>query len=926
MTAYKRKIYILLTTVILLCVCVAAFLLGDSAAFARANGAEPKFSVEYKTTGLVEGQYYEKSHVVTAENGNDDYGLVPATTWGSAVDLGDGYIIYKVQSSGDTLLKDVKLNMNAYFGYTGLSYYGGKTNIVVSVSGTPQLNTFREVLNFSDLANDTAKQAHVKTKVTGNPNNQGELGGQPIAVGTENLYGMNSVISDYEIDLSALNAVGKTQTLYVKLDFVHLSYQEIASAAETDSDALYTKNAIDAAATADYPGKFALTHTGTRLYSVAIDYTEAEDTDSKTYSDDVSFDFNEAKYQESGFDWNTIAYDMAGLTIVKNVPYTFNGVDGSDSLSTLGVSSAGGNGYITFKFVAPEGKTFQTLKLTALARLADYNKDVAGYTGEYGSLNYYVGRTTTDYTLGYQSAITGWVNPDINPNGVNPENTILLDKKVRDEGVFYLKIEIGSNNETWTNLAKITIDVGFESSALTNDFKVDFNSAEFTAEQRDFSAFADEVSGLKILGNVDYNKLGSVKTLAVAEKNTEGYIVFRFKAPDNQSFRSLNVSFIARLFDNDLAGTYEKLDVYVARDKQGEDYQLVHKSLIEGYKSDEDYPPYGNCNPVSVDCDRFIYGANEFFVKVVIGCTATDLTWTNLKEISFDVEYEQVNVTVNYGGETGETFLVEKGATIGEREWQIPSGFVRSDDKLYLSADCTEDSVLGADTPVLADTLVYVKGEWGFYSVNYVLFDGTNGEGNADRYVSKDGLTLNAPTKEGYLFVGWFTDAEMTSPIDNIAKGHKGNVTLYAKFILDEPIDMGLDYVPEEQSLTAVQIALIVLAGVIVLAGAGVGLFFFIRRRALLNPPKAPTPEQLAKRAEKNAARAEKDAEKKLAAEEKKKARQEKKAAAEEKKKEKAAEKEAKKQAEEAEKAKKEAEQSDAPVEEKKEEGKDENV
>lgn len=84
------------------------------------------------------------------------------------------------------------------------------------------------------------------------------------------------------------------------------------------------------------------------------------------------------------------------------------------------------------------------------------------------------------------------------------------------------------------------------------------------------------------------------------------------------------------------------------------------------------------------------------------------------------------------------------------------------------------------------------------YTITYNLDGGTNNSSNptvyyaiADR-VSITGwyagsIILEAPTKEGYTFAGWYTDENFTTKITEIQKGSKKNYNLYAKWIKDTP-------------------------------------------------------------------------------------------------------------------------------------------
>ena len=64
-------------------------------------------------------------------------------------------------------------------------------------------------------------------------------------------------------------------------------------------------------------------------------------------------------------------------------------------------------------------------------------------------------------------------------------------------------------------------------------------------------------------------------------------------------------------------------------------------------------------------------------------------------------------------------------------------------------------------------------------SIKYELNGGTNSKDNPDAY-GDAGLTLKAPYRKGYTFVGWYTDAKLTKKITQIPGSPKKDYTLYA--------------------------------------------------------------------------------------------------------------------------------------------------
>lgn len=68
------------------------------------------------------------------------------------------------------------------------------------------------------------------------------------------------------------------------------------------------------------------------------------------------------------------------------------------------------------------------------------------------------------------------------------------------------------------------------------------------------------------------------------------------------------------------------------------------------------------------------------------------------------------------------------------------------------------------------------------YAITYVLNGGTNSSENTPGYTGPWNVTLKDPSRAGYEFGGWYTDAKYKNKITKISKGSKGDYTLYAKW------------------------------------------------------------------------------------------------------------------------------------------------
>lgn len=68
------------------------------------------------------------------------------------------------------------------------------------------------------------------------------------------------------------------------------------------------------------------------------------------------------------------------------------------------------------------------------------------------------------------------------------------------------------------------------------------------------------------------------------------------------------------------------------------------------------------------------------------------------------------------------------------------------------------------------------------YTISYELYGGTNNRRNPESYDITSSVSLYSPTREGYTFKGWYTDAAFEHKVTSIAKGTTGKLSLYAKW------------------------------------------------------------------------------------------------------------------------------------------------
>lgn len=91
------------------------------------------------------------------------------------------------------------------------------------------------------------------------------------------------------------------------------------------------------------------------------------------------------------------------------------------------------------------------------------------------------------------------------------------------------------------------------------------------------------------------------------------------------------------------------------------------------------------------------------------------------------------------------------------------------------------------DVMPVEDTMLYAKWTPIEYAINYYLNGGENSKSNPLVYTVETSFTFAEPTKVGYSFVAWFTNATFTSqPISKIVAGTHGELNLYASFSINQ--------------------------------------------------------------------------------------------------------------------------------------------
>lgn len=154
--------------------------------------------------------------------------------------------------------------------------------------------------------------------------------------------------------------------------------------------------------------------------------------------------------------------------------------------------------------------------------------------------------------------------------------------------------------------------------------------------------------------------------------------------------------------------------------------------------------------------------------SVITADTVLYAKW--LYSITYNLDGGTNNIDNPNGYASGETVVLKNPTKEGYTfaGWFTESGFVNS--KQTIQGDENSNITLFAKwTPTE-------------YTITYMLDGGVNGDNPLVYTIESPEITLNNPTKQGYVFEGWFTDSSLQTPISKIPTGTIGDLTIYAKW------------------------------------------------------------------------------------------------------------------------------------------------
>lgn len=173
--------------------------------------------------------------------------------------------------------------------------------------------------------------------------------------------------------------------------------------------------------------------------------------------------------------------------------------------------------------------------------------------------------------------------------------------------------------------------------------------------------------------------------------------------------------------------------------------------------------------------DPLYYGQTE-----VINIKKTD---TKVSIVLEKIQKVQFN---SLGGSSVNIQKVDKNKTATTPTEPTKSGYTF--DGWYTSSDDgkTLQAKFDFSTPITSDITLYAKWNIVDYTIMYE-FNGGEAVDNPTSYnIETETISLASPTKTGYTFDGWYTDASLTIKKIEITKGSTGDIKLYAKWIANK--------------------------------------------------------------------------------------------------------------------------------------------
>ena len=450
--------------------------------------------------------------------------------------------------------------------------------------------------------------------------------------------------------------------------------------------------------------------------------------------------------------WMNGLYDYSNITV--------KGFDG-----LFAIAPNGPTGYITYKIDASNIENLDKIIIDARAKLTNWS----GAPNANYYINYYVGYADPAAN-GYDSFALVYEAP-VMYNGQDGFNQTQLTNKAYtfeiqpEQSFVYLQIRIGGNSGNWICLRETSIRFAQKVDASKTFNKI-FDDDSCTT-------VAQAINGAYDWNNIRIIEFDKMHALGNSADGVEGYITYKFVAPEGKTFESAIIDLRGKL--SKFFGSDDTCYIHY--------YIGLEDPFVNGYTNfkfasavpiGEGNNDYNNIEQAIITGD--IVGQTEFYIQIRIQSQLSG--WIGIRELNINALYPAAKVTINYGSSYSVENRVEFDTTIDSSILNIKDGFMAVDGKLYTDVACTEE--FNFDTVISEDIILYVKVMNGY--ITYELDGGVNAPENKAYYEAAAGLVLGDPIKEGFDFVGWYLDADLTIPFTGITAQTTGDLELFAAY------------------------------------------------------------------------------------------------------------------------------------------------
>ena len=191
-----------------------------------------------------------------------------------------------------------------------------------------------------------------------------------------------------------------------------------------------------------------------------------------------------------------------------------------------------------------------------------------------------------------------------------------------------------------------------------------------------------------------------------------------------------------------------------------------------------------------------------------------DANYTNKIEVIEGSRKENIKVYAKWEAKPNPTYKVEHYLKGTDGKYPTTPTHIdqKNDKKVGETANATARTIPGYEVDTAADNVmsgsvpatgtltlkIYYKPV--NYKITYEPNGGVNSPENPPTYTVNENITLKDPTREGYVFKGWYEDANYTNKIEVIEGSRKENIKVYAKWEASKTTEYNVEYYLENSN------------------------------------------------------------------------------------------------------------------------------